>query len=87
MTLPAGPNELPVRTINFELETRVVRALAAGLGPDDALLLGTDLVKDVARLEAAYDDDAGVTAEFNRNVLHVVNRELDADFDPFAATL
>ena len=50
-------------------------------GPDDQLLLGTDLVKDPAVLEAAYDDAAGVTAEFNRNVLHVVNRELDADFD------
>ena len=58
--------------------------LAQGLGPDDALLLGTDLVKDVGRLEAAYDDAAGVTAEFNRNVLHVVNRELDGDFDPEA---
>jgi len=56
--------------------------VAAGLGPDDRLLLGTDLVKDVARLEAAYDDAAGVTAEFNRNVLRVVNRELDADFVP-----
>ena len=56
--------------------------IAAGLGPDDALLLGTDLVKDVGRLEAAYDDAAGITAEFNRNVLHVVNRELDADFVP-----
>jgi len=54
----------------------------AGLGPRDSLLLGTDLVKDVARLEAAYDDSAGVTAEFNRNVLHVINRELDADFVP-----
>ena len=56
--------------------------VAAGLGPDDRLLLGTDLVKNVARLEAAYDDAAGVTAEFNRNVLRVVNRELDADFVP-----
>ncbi len=58
--------------------------IAGGLGPDDTLLLGTDLVKDVARLEAAYDDAAGVTAEFNRNVLHVVNRELRADFEPVA---
>ena len=56
--------------------------VASGLGPDDWLLLGTDLVKSVARLEAAYDDAAGVTAEFNRNVLRVVNRELDADFVP-----
>ncbi len=52
------------------------------MAPGDSLLLGTDLVKDVGRLEAAYDDAAGVTAEFNRNVLHVVNRELGADFVP-----
>jgi len=48
----------------------------------DSLLLGTDLVKDRARLLAAYDDAAGVTAEFNRNVLRVLNRELDASFEP-----
>jgi L-histidine Nalpha-methyltransferase len=51
------------------------------LNPGEALLLGTDLVKDPARLEAAYDDSRGVTAEFNRNVLAVINRELHADFD------
>jgi L-histidine N-alpha-methyltransferase len=45
------------------------------------LLLGTDLVKDRETLVRAYDDAAGVTAEFNRNVLHVLNRELSADFD------
>ena len=56
--------------------------LAAVLRPGEGLLLGTDLVKDVARLEAAYDDAAGVTAEFNRNVLRVLNRELGADFVP-----
>jgi L-histidine N-alpha-methyltransferase len=50
----------------------------------DHLLLGVDLVKDAGRLEAAYDDAAGVTAEFNRNALRVVNRELGADFDPEA---
>jgi L-histidine Nalpha-methyltransferase len=55
--------------------------IAALLGDGDHLLLGTDLVKDVARLEAAYDDTAGVTAEFNKNVLEVLNRELGADFD------
>ena len=44
--------------------------------------MGTDLVKDPSVLEAAYDDAAGVTAEFNRNVLRVLNRELGADFDP-----
>jgi L-histidine N-alpha-methyltransferase len=55
--------------------------LAAMLEPGDRLLLGTDLVKGRARLEAAYDDAGGVTAEFNKNVLHVLNRELGADFD------
>jgi L-histidine N-alpha-methyltransferase len=55
--------------------------IAALLGPGDQLLLGTDLVKEADRLEAAYDDDAGVTAEFNKNVLEVLNRELGADFD------
>ena len=56
----------------------------APLGHEDRLLLGTDLVKDRARLVAAYDDAAGVTAAFNRNVLHVLNRELRAHFDPDA---
>ncbi|HSJ10132.1 MAG TPA: L-histidine N(alpha)-methyltransferase [Longimicrobiales bacterium] len=51
------------------------------LGPADRLLLGVDLRKDAAKLNAAYNDSAGVTAEFNLNVLHVINRELDADFD------
>jgi L-histidine Nalpha-methyltransferase len=55
--------------------------LADTLQPGDSLLLGTDLVKDTDRLVRAYDDSAGVTAQFNRNVLAVVNRELDADFD------
>jgi L-histidine N-alpha-methyltransferase len=55
--------------------------IAALLGPADHLLLGTDLIKDAGRLELAYDDPGGVTAEFNRNVLAVLNRELDADFD------
>ena len=53
-------------------------------GAGDWLLLGTDLVKDPAVLVPAYDDAAGVTAEFNRNVLRVINRELGADFDPEA---
>ena len=51
------------------------------MGDDGWLVLGTDLVKDRRALEAAYNDSAGVTAEFNRNVLHAINRELDADFD------
>ena len=61
---------------------RLLREVARLLGPRDHLLMGTDLVKDPAILEAAYDDSAGVTAEFNRNILRVVNRDLDADFDP-----
>ncbi|WP_448626042.1 L-histidine N(alpha)-methyltransferase [Geodermatophilus sp. URMC 64] len=55
--------------------------LAGTLRPGDSFLLGTDLVKDVDRLVRAYDDADGVTAEFNRNVLAVLNRELKADFD------
>jgi L-histidine N-alpha-methyltransferase len=67
-------NLLPAERVEF------LAGLRASMGPDDRLLLGTDLVKDVDVLEAAYDDAAGVTAEFNRNVLRVVNRELDAGF-------
>ena len=52
------------------------------LDPGDAFLLGTDLVKAPERLVAAYDDAAGVTAAFNKNVLAVLNRDLSADFDP-----
>ncbi|KPM52847.1 dimethylhistidine N-methyltransferase [Frankia sp. CcI49] len=68
---------------NLRPETRgtFLRALRDQFHDGDALLLGTDLVKDPARLVAAYDDSAGVTAAFNRNVLSVINRELDADFD------
>jgi len=61
---------------------RFLRGVGRLLGPDGALLLGVDLVKDPARIEAAYDDGAGVTAAFNRNILRVVNRELGADFEP-----
>ncbi len=71
---------------NFPPGTRrgLLRKISALLGPEDRLLLGTDLVKDPAMIEAAYDDSAGITAEFNRNILHVINRELDADFSPQA---
>ena len=63
-----------------------LHALAGTLRPGDSFLLGTDLVKDPDRLVRAYDDAAGLTAAFNRNVLSVLNRELDADFDPAAFT-
>jgi L-histidine Nalpha-methyltransferase len=59
---------------------RLLRSIASILREGDRFLLGTDLVKDPDVIEAAYDDAAGVTAEFNRNVLHVINRELDGDF-------
>ena len=58
-----------------------LRRVRAQLRPGDAFLLGTDLVKDPAVLVAAYDDAAGVTAAFNKNVLAVLNAELGADFD------
>ncbi|HUB36389.1 MAG TPA: L-histidine N(alpha)-methyltransferase [Solirubrobacteraceae bacterium] len=61
---------------------RFLRTIARQLGEEDHLLMGSDLVKDPAVLEAAYDDSQGVTAEFNRNVLRVLNRELGANFDP-----
>jgi L-histidine N-alpha-methyltransferase len=57
-------------------------SLRAGMDGGEHLLLGTDLVKESDRLVAAYDDASGVTAEFNRNVLRVLNRELHADADP-----
>jgi L-histidine N-alpha-methyltransferase len=68
---------------NFEPAQRAafLSALGGTLEPGDALLLGTDLVKDPERLVRAYDDSAGVTAEFNLNVLRVIDRELGADFD------
>ncbi|HZT66824.1 MAG TPA: L-histidine N(alpha)-methyltransferase [Acidimicrobiales bacterium] len=59
-----------------------LRKVRAGMTLEDHLLVGADLVKDPVRLVSAYDDPAGVTAEFNRNVLRVLNRQLDADFDP-----
>ena len=91
-TLPGGGRRLvaflggTVGNLDPKQRAQFLADLAAGLAPGDGLLLGTDLVKDLDRLVAAYDDSAGVTAAFNRNVLAVVNRELDADFvlDRFA---
>ncbi|WP_326784149.1 L-histidine N(alpha)-methyltransferase [Streptomyces sp. NBC_00151] len=68
-------NLLPAERATFLASVRSL------LSPGDTLLLGTDLVKDASVLVTAYDDAAGVTAAFNKNVLSVVNRELGADFD------
>ncbi len=68
---------------NFYPEERQIflENVARTLQPGDGLLLGTDLIKDPVRLVAAYDDPGGVTAEFNLNALHVINRTLGANFD------
>lgn len=89
---PAGPDYGGGRLVavlgstigNLEARDRAsfLAELRAALDGGDSLLLGTDLVKDRARLLAAYNDPGGVTAEFERNVLRVVNRELGADFSP-----
>ncbi|MEU9991834.1 L-histidine N(alpha)-methyltransferase [Streptomyces sp. NPDC048045] len=71
-------NLLPAERAKFLASVRDL------LAPGDGLLLGTDLVKDERVLVRAYDDAAGVTAAFNKNVLAVVDRELGADFDPAA---
>lgn len=63
---------------------RLLRRVRAAMEPGDRFLMGADLRKDVARIEAAYNDSRGVTAEFNRNMLRVLNHELGADFDPAA---
>lgn len=71
---------------NFDPDARrrFLRSVASQLRPGDTFLLGTDLVKSPARLLAAYNDAAGVTAAFNRNALRVMNQHLGADFDPGA---
>ena len=68
---------------NFEPQQakQLLRRVRAGLKPGDSFLLGVDLAKDEATLLAAYDDAAGVTAAFNRNLLVRLNRELDAEFE------
>lgn len=63
---------------------RLLGRVRRAMRPGDRFLMGVDLRKDPARIEAAYDDAEGVTAEFNRNMLRVLNREAGADFDPDA---
>ena len=71
-----------IGNLDHPRRSTLLKALRAQLGPGDRLLVGTDLVKDRERLEAAYNDSAGVTAEFNRNMLRVINAHLDGDLDP-----
>lgn len=86
--LPAGPRRLvaflgsTIGNLDPTERARFLTDLRRALDPGDHVLPGVDLVKDPARLLAAYDDARGVTAEFNHNALHVLNRELGADFDP-----
>lgn len=61
---------------------RLLRRVTAALGRDDRFLIGVDLKKDVVVLERAYNDERGVTAAFNKNILNVLNREIGTDFDP-----
>ncbi len=70
-----------IGNLNPAQRARFLFDLNCTMSSDDSLLLGTDLVKDPKRLVAAYDDGAGVTADFNRNVLHVLNEQLGGDFD------
>ncbi|GGK43962.1 histidine N-alpha-methyltransferase [Pilimelia terevasa] len=89
-SIPAGGGRLvaflggTIGNLLPEERAALLDSLRAVLEPGEWLLLGTDLVKDPAVLVPAYDDAAGVTAAFNRNVLAVLNRELGADFDPAA---
>jgi L-histidine Nalpha-methyltransferase len=69
-------NLAPAERANF------LGSVETTLHAGETLLLGVDLVKDVARLEAAYNDPDGLTADFNRNILHVLNRELRGNFEP-----
>lgn len=89
ITLPAALSHPLLLTFlgstigNFAFPDAValLRRVRTAMRPDDRFMLGVDLRKDSTVLEAAYNDSRGITAEFNRNVLRVVNREFGADFD------
>jgi L-histidine Nalpha-methyltransferase len=88
--IPAGDHRLfaflggTIGNLLPDQRTAFLGELRDQMDEDDRLVIGTDLVKDRSVLEAAYNDSAGATAEFNRNVLRVINSGLDADFDPEA---
>jgi L-histidine N-alpha-methyltransferase len=71
-----------IGNLNPAQRARFLFDLNCTMASDDSLLIGTDLVKDRQRLVAAYDDASGVTAAFNKNVLHVLNEQLQGNFDP-----
>jgi len=73
-----------IGNLEHEYAVSFLRELRGLMGPDDALLMGADRVKDSDVLQAAYNDRDGLTAEFNRNLLRVLNREVGANFDPAA---
>ena len=76
-----------IGNLDRQMRASFLKRLRALLGPHDRLLIGTDLVKDTNTLEAAYNDDAGVTAAFNRNILNVVNSNLEGNWIPTASTM
>jgi L-histidine Nalpha-methyltransferase len=89
-TLPGGGTRVvaflgsTIGNLTPAVRARFLDDLAGALVPGDMLLLGVDLVKSAERILRAYDDPGGVTAEFSRNVLRIVNDRLGADFDPEA---
>jgi L-histidine Nalpha-methyltransferase len=88
--IPAGRQRLfaflggTIGNLHPDERAAFLERLCAVMEPEDRLLLGTDLVKEVELIEAAYNDEQGLTVEFNRNVLRVLNDSLGADFDPEA---
>jgi len=85
--IPSGSNRLvallggTIGNFTFDARHNLLKNISAFLEPNDYFLLGTGLVTDITRMETAYNDKEGITAEFNLNMLHVLNRELGADFD------
>jgi L-histidine N-alpha-methyltransferase len=88
--LEAIPSDLPRLFIFFgstignfdeEMRTKFLQLLSDTMSPGDRFIIGFDMLKPKDTLEAAYNDSRGITSEFNKNVLHVLNRELDADFN------
>jgi L-histidine N-alpha-methyltransferase len=71
-----------IGNFNETMQGDFLRSVARSMNPDDRFVIGFDMIKPKETLEAAYNDSRGVTSKFNKNVLHVLNRELNADFQP-----